>query len=113
MAEASARERCCGMREVGFGPGGVRVHDVARYQEAAVRVVAYPIRNEASSRSSRTRFGSTRSPKMRLARASTSGHFTRLALPLDGTALLSSRVRIAKNSFSRSRADSALIRFSS
>src|SRR5882724_4482233 len=78
----------------GFGLRCVRVRDVEGNEEAAVRVTVHPTENAASSRSSKTRLGNTRSPKIRLARTATSGHFTRFFLPLDRLVVSSSIVRM-------------------
>ena len=97
------RELRAGSGEPGLGWPGIRVDDVTRDQKTAVRIVVHPLQNAASSRSTRTRFGSTRSPKMRLARASTSGHFTRRALLSYWAGISSASARTARTNFRRSR----------
>ena len=84
----------------------IRVCDVARNQKTAVSVMA-GLQKGFSSRSRRTKFGNTRSPKIRFARASTSGHITRLVRFGRAEGDSSSKARIAKKSFSRSRAGNA------
>lgn len=76
----------------------IRVCDVARNQKAAVSIMAR-LRKGFSSRSSRTKFGNTRSPKIRCARASTSGHTTRLVCFGGAEGDFSSKARIAKEHF--------------
>ena len=88
-------------------PRYVCIHDMAGHEEAAFRVGAHSRQNAASSCSGNTRFGSTRSPKVRRARASISGHFTRFALPRAVFAVGSSNARTARTNFRRSRAGSA------
>ena len=78
------------------------IGQITRDQEAAVRIQTHPSQYACSSRSSRTRFGKTRFPKIRLARASTSGHLTgRFFLGLRGSSL---SAKIANKNFSLSRA---------
>lgn len=86
----------------------VCVSQVARNQKTAVHINAHSAQNASSSRSKRTTFGRTRSPEMRLARASTSGHFTRLLFPLGFCGTFSSNCRTATRNFSRSRSGNAL-----
>lgn len=102
--EQQRRTRC---GEISLGPRCVRVHDVAGDEKAAVGAVAHSPQYASSSRSNRTKLGSARLPKMRLARASTSGHLTRFTLAGRADAS-SSRLRIASINFLRSRAGRAL-----
>src|SRR5439155_11839262 len=97
-----------GMEQINFGLMCVCIRDVAGDEKAAVRVVAHSLHRAASSLSSRTRFGKTRSPKMRLALASTSGQLTRFFFPLDRPRATSSKERTACKNFSRSGGDNAL-----
>ena len=87
----------------------IRVCDVTRNQETAVSVMA-GLQKGFSSRSRRTKFGNTRSPKIRFARASTSGHVTRLVCLERAAGDSSSKARIATITFSRSRAGNAFTR---
>jgi hypothetical protein len=93
--------------QVSLSLRGICVCDVVRNQKAAVSVMAR-LQKGFSSRSSRTKFGNTRSPKIRFARASTSGHATRLVCFDGAGGDSSSKARIAKKTFSRSRAGNAL-----
>ena len=84
-------------------------------EEATVRVEACPLQDASSPRSSNTRFGSTRSPTIRFARASTSGHMTRVSVRLEGgrAPRFVSRARISRTRRSRCRVGRALTRFRS
>ena len=101
--------------QVRLGPRPVRVHQVTRHEEAAVRVEARPLQDASSPRSSNTRFGSTRSPTIRFARASTSGHRTRVSVRLDGgrAPRFASRARSSRTRRARCRVGRALTCFRS
>src|SRR6266446_6659552 len=102
-------ERRSAMDQVRLSLRRIRVCDVARNQKTAVSVMA-GLQKGFSSRSRRTKFGNTRSPKIRFARASTSGHVTRLVCLERAAGDSSSKARIATITFSRSRAGNAFTR---
>ena len=90
----------------------IRVDQIAGHQEAAVGVHAHWRQYVSSPRSSRTRFGITRSPRMRLARASTSGQSTCAFCRRDTWAVDPvSSATISRKSRSRCFVGSALARF--
>jgi hypothetical protein len=102
-------ERHSAMDQVRLSLRRIRVCDVARNQKTAVSVMA-GLQKGFSSRSRRTKLGNTRSPKIRFARASTSGHVMRLVCFGRTERYSSSKARIATITFSRSRAGNAFTR---
>ena len=91
---------CSGVKlRVRLVPGltGVGVRQVTRDKETAVRIEAHWPQSAVSSRSSRTKFGITRRPKIRRARASTSGHLTRRFLFFAARGFSSSSKTASKN----------------
>jgi len=102
----SEREWQRNVQEISLGSWRIRIRQITRDHKTAIRIKTHPVQDASPSRSTSTRLGNTRFPKIRWARASTSGHLTRFRL-FPGLIGSSFSARTASRNFSRSRAGKA------